>query len=67
MYLDGLDADPDIPFRLQEEAGSAFAGQQDGPTIRQNVDAGTNVIDLGAMIAELEANPQARKRNLEGR
>jgi hypothetical protein len=34
-----------------------------GPTIRENVDAGTNVIDLRAMIAELEANPDARKRH----
>jgi hypothetical protein len=34
-----------------------------GPVIRENVDAGTNVIDLRAMIAELEASPGARKRH----
>lgn len=34
-----------------------------GPTIRAGVDAGTNVIDLAAMIRELEANPEARKRH----
>jgi hypothetical protein len=34
-----------------------------GPVIRENVDAGTNVINLRDMIAELDANPDARKRH----
>lgn len=34
-----------------------------GPTIREGVNAGADVIDLAAMIRELEANPEARKRH----
>ena len=61
-YLEGLDADPDIPFKRNEDIGRVFRpGEQmapgmDGPTIRENVDAGADVIDLRAMIAELEAS-----------
>jgi hypothetical protein len=35
----------------------------DGPVIRENVDTGADVIDLRAMIAELDANPEARRRH----
>lgn len=66
--MQGLLDDPDIPFQRNEDAGRTFRpGEQmapgmDGPTIRENVDTGAEVFDLGAMIRELEANPEARKR-----
>lgn len=39
-----------------------MAPGMNGPTIRENVDAGADVIDLRAMINELEANPGARQK-----
>lgn len=52
----------EIPFRIDLDASAALKEQQGGPTIRTNVDAGVNVIDLAAMKAELEANPSARRK-----
>jgi hypothetical protein len=53
-YLEGLTADEDVPFRV-EEGPDELAAANMGPTIRTNVDAGTDVIDLAKMKAELEA------------
>jgi hypothetical protein len=66
VYLDGLDQEEEIPFSLGAgdggfEDGSTAPGQQ-GPTIRTGVDAGTNVIDLAAMRAELEASQGMRPK-----
>jgi hypothetical protein len=58
MYLEYLDEDEDIPFRLNApEDEDAPAGS--GPAIREGVDIGANVLDLNAMRADLE---EARKR-----
>jgi hypothetical protein len=54
-YLEGLSEEPDIPFQVQQ------APAADLPVTRR-VAAGTSVIDLDAMRAELEANPAARRR-----
>jgi hypothetical protein len=66
VYLDGLDADQDIPFKRGEDAGAFGGGEvapgMDGPTIRENVDAGVAVIDLAKMRAELEADPRSRRQ-----
>jgi len=68
MYLDGLDAEEDIPFSRNGDAGREFGGGReaapgmDGPTIRENVDIGVKVIDLAAMRAELEADPRSRRQ-----
>jgi hypothetical protein len=49
-YLAGLAEDEEVPFAFREgdpmESGS--------PRIRENVDAGTSVIDIKGMIADLE-------------
>jgi hypothetical protein len=59
MYLDGLSEDESVPFRLERRAvPAAGAG---GPKVRK-VAGGADVIDIGAMIADLEANPAARRR-----
>lgn len=61
-----MSEDPDVPFKLQEEdPASAFGtdeeGRRAGPLVRENVDAGTDVIDLAAMKAELEAGRVLRR------
>jgi hypothetical protein len=66
-YLDGLDAEEDIPFQRRQDAGEAWqpdraAPGMAGPAVRQGVDGGADVIDLRAMISGLEADPQARRR-----
>jgi hypothetical protein len=67
-YLDGLDQEEEIPFTRNNDAGQKFGGGgevapgMEGPTIRTGVDAGTNVIDLAAMRAELEADPRSRRQ-----
>lgn len=64
MYLDGLSAEEDIPFQVQQGDGREQERQAaggDGPMTRR-VDAGVAVIDLEAMRRELEANPAARQR-----
>lgn len=58
--LEGLSEDEEVGFRLGEDDG--FAGMQGGPTVRENVDAGTDVIDLAAMRAELEAARAERQK-----
>jgi hypothetical protein len=40
-----------VPFGFKEEPEF----ESGSPQIRENVDAGTNVIDLRAMMADLEA------------
>lgn len=51
-YLEGLDQDESVPFRWEiREDGPGVPGFK----IRENVDAGVQVIDLNAMRAELEA------------
>ena len=54
-YLDGLSAEEDIPFRIEQAPAAGV------PAVRK-VAAGTAVIDLEAMRQELEANPAARRR-----
>lgn len=61
-YLDGLDQDEDIPFSRNSDASGAFGEGEMGPTVRTGVDAGTAVIDLAAMRAELEADPRSRRQ-----
>lgn len=58
MYLEYLDQDEEIPFSLgSSDAEGAENGA--GPTVREGVDIGADVLDLNAMRAELE---EARKR-----
>lgn len=58
MYMEYLDEDDEIPFRLNEaEPGDASDGN--GPAVREGVDIGASVLDLNAMRAELE---EARKQ-----
>jgi hypothetical protein len=67
-YLDGLDAEEEIPFQRRQDAGEAWqpgeraAPGVAGPAVREGVDGGADVIDLRAMISGLEADPQARRR-----
>ena len=49
--IDFMEQAEDIPLSVAE--GDIPADLR--PTVRANVDAGTDVIDLGAMRAELEA------------
>jgi hypothetical protein len=56
MYLEGLSEEPDIPFQVQQ------APAAEAVPVTRRVAAGTAVIDLDAMRAELEANPAARRR-----
>lgn len=52
-YLDGLEGDGTISFEAGEgEIPAASAG---GPQVRKAVDAGTDVIDLTSMRAQLES------------
>jgi hypothetical protein len=63
-YLNGLADDEDIPFSVNRAAadpGEATPGMQ-GPTVREGVDTGADVLDLTAFIREMEANPDARRR-----
>ena len=53
-YLDGLSEDPEVPFRLTR-GGPDAAAAGDGPAVRQAAGGGAEVIDLRAMIADLEA------------
>jgi len=48
-----------VPFSWQEQTGEVTPGMN-GPQIREGVDAGTDVIDLTAMRAELEADRARR-------
>jgi hypothetical protein len=61
-YMFGMAEDPQVPFSIAEGAGRipAAAGG-DGPQVRE-ADTGAQVFDLTAMIADLEANPDARRR-----
>ncbi len=48
-----------MPFSWREQTGEVTPGMN-GPQIREGVDAGTDVIDLTAMRAELEADRARR-------
>jgi len=61
MYLDGLIDDETVPISMEEGGAQGLPTGAAGPTIRSNVEAGTDVIDLNAMRAELEAERLARK------
>jgi hypothetical protein len=52
-YLDGLDQDEEVPISFKPEQPEPL--EMGGARIRENVDAGTDVIDLTSMMAELEA------------
>lgn len=56
-YLEGLEQAEDVPFATSQGSG----GMADGPVVRENVDAGVDVIDLSKMRAELEEIRRARK------
>jgi hypothetical protein len=65
-YLTGLAQDPEVPFSREE---SPARGQRreaatgtEGPVTRK-AEAGAQVLDITAMIAELESAPNARKRS----
>lgn len=58
-YLDGLEEDETVPLSFEGGTGELPTGT-DGPTIRENVDAGVKVIDLTAMRKDLEAARAAR-------
>lgn len=62
MYLDHLDQDEEIPFRIETSQPNEPAGA-DGPATRENVDIGASVLDLNAMRADLE---EARRRRRGG-
>jgi hypothetical protein len=57
-YLEGLQQDGTLGEQDDGELPPGFE-----PTVRENVDAGTEVIDLAAMRDQLEAD---RKRRMEG-
>lgn len=52
-YLEGLEADGTIKLQDSSEDGFPAEGEG-GPRVRKGVDAGTDVIDITAMRAELE-------------
>lgn len=60
MYLEQLDEDEEIPFQLNTEQPTEAAGDI-GPSVRENVDTGADVLDINAMRAELEEARNARK------
>lgn len=50
--------DEDCPFRLEDDTDASIAH---GPKIRENVDAGTDVLDLTAFRRELEEDRRNRR------
>jgi hypothetical protein len=66
-YMFGMGEDPKVPFQIAEdvpaswEQGGQIAPGVDSPVIRK-ADTGANVFDITAMIAGLEADPNARRR-----
>jgi len=58
----GMSEDPNVPFTFTEDTGGPPAMGGDGPQVRENVDTGSNVFDIRGMIADLEADPNARRR-----
>ena len=58
----GASEDPNVPFSFTEPTGRIpVAPDGDRPQVRE-ADTGAQVFDLTAMIAGLEADPDARKR-----
>lgn len=51
-----MEKDEDVPLSFEQ----GEMGPEGGPTVRENVDAGTDVIDLTAMRKELEAQRAKR-------
>lgn len=60
MYLEMLDEDEEVPFSLDSPKSGDLAGQA-GPTVRQNVDTGADVLDINVMRKELEEARNARR------
>ena len=61
-YMFGMSEDPNVPFTVAEDSGRIPAAPGgDGPQVRE-ADTGAQVFDLTAMIAGLEADPNARRR-----
>jgi len=52
--MDGLEAEEILSWRGGEGEEGFPAASAGGPTVRKGVDAGTDVIDLAEMRAELE-------------
>jgi hypothetical protein len=70
-YLAGMSEDESVPVGLMSQAyrpGAEAPGAPGlaGPQVRENVETGADVIDLAALIRQFEANPDARRRPLEG-
>lgn len=61
-----MSEDPDVPITINSDETPGGNGEVapglSGPQVRENVDAGADVIDLTAMIKDFEANPDARRR-----
>jgi len=53
MYLEYLDQDEEIPFNFGH-SDQADDPNGTGPTVRDGVDIGADVLDLNAMRADLE-------------
>jgi hypothetical protein len=53
-YLEGLEADGTITRDEGEAAGGAFPSAAEGGPVQRQAEAGTDVIDITAMRAELE-------------
>ena len=62
MYLEHLDEDEQVPFRIETSTPGESAGDV-GPATRENVDIGASVLDLNAMRADLE---EARRKRRGG-
>jgi len=60
MYLEMLSEDEEVPFSVDTAPLSESSGQV-GPTVRENVDTGADVLDINAMRKDLEAARNARK------
>jgi hypothetical protein len=64
-YLTGLAQDPEVPFSREETPAWERAGVPAGTAgpVTRKAHTGAQVLDITAMIAELESNPDARKRS----
>jgi hypothetical protein len=63
-YLSGMGEDPQVPFT--RDTAVAWEQQEIAPGVAgprsRKADTGAKMLDLTAMISELEADPAARRR-----
>jgi len=63
-----MSEDEECPVTISRDAGRVYRPGSEaapglaGPQVREDVNAGADVIDLTAMIREFESNPNARRR-----